>query len=305
MPGELTLNEIKKLAGELAGFGLKHIVYSGGEPLLRRDFKEICGVFKSYGVKQTLLTNGLLLEKKYETLSEYFHEIVISLDGAKAETHNRIRGLNSFDLILKGMEKVVKQKDKSQVISIRSVLQKQNFRELPDFIEMAKSVNVNRISFLAADVTSDAFGREHGVGTAVQDSNIVPDKNETAEFRQIIKELTGDYKEEFENRFISESPQKLMKIVEYYEALNGSNKFPVNYCNAPMMSAVITSTGNVHPCYFLPSIGNIRRNPITELINFPSIKETRKKVKSFEMERCKTCVCTLNVNARAALAGRF
>src|SRR5258706_13493155 len=64
MPGELTLDEIKSLAAELKNLGLRHIVYSGGEPLLRRDFPEICEAFASPGVKQSMLTNGLLLEKR-------------------------------------------------------------------------------------------------------------------------------------------------------------------------------------------------------------------------------------------------
>jgi MoaA/NifB/PqqE/SkfB family radical SAM enzyme len=238
-------------------------------------------------------------------VKDYFHEIIVSLDGANPEMHNSIRGLNSFGLILKGIEKAVNQKEGNREVSIRSVLQKQNFRELPDFIKMAKSLNVNRISFLAADVTSDAFGREHGNGAAIQNSAIVPDKNDTAEFRQIINKLADEYKDEFAKGFISESPAKLLKIAEYYEALNGLNKFPVTYCNAPMMSTVITSTGFVHPCYFLPAIGNIRNNSVKELINFSDAKETRRKVRSFEMERCKTCVCTLNINAKAALAGKF
>ncbi|HAX48468.1 MAG TPA: radical SAM/SPASM domain-containing protein, partial [Bacteroidetes bacterium] len=45
MPGELTFDEIKQLAQQLSAFGLKHIVYSGGEPLLRRDFRDICNLF--------------------------------------------------------------------------------------------------------------------------------------------------------------------------------------------------------------------------------------------------------------------
>src|SRR5437867_1285405 len=60
LPNELTFHEIKELAGQLKEFGLKHIVYSGGEPLVRSDFAKICELFSKFGVKQTLHTNGLL-----------------------------------------------------------------------------------------------------------------------------------------------------------------------------------------------------------------------------------------------------
>lgn len=61
LPNELTLDEIRKLALELSTYGLRHIVYSGGEPLTRRDFPAICELFQRSNVRQSLLTNGLLL----------------------------------------------------------------------------------------------------------------------------------------------------------------------------------------------------------------------------------------------------
>src|SRR5205085_9301204 len=79
LPGELTLDEIKELAAHLRDLGLKHIVYSGGEPLLRRDFTEICKAFEEYNVKQSLLTNGLLLEKRAKDIYKYFSEIIVSI----------------------------------------------------------------------------------------------------------------------------------------------------------------------------------------------------------------------------------
>ena len=103
MPGELTYDEIETLTGQLFSFGLKHIVYSGGEPLLRRDFPDICRLFHHKNIKQTLLTNGLLLEKRIDELKDHFSEIIVSIDGADALTHNTIRGVNSFDIIFNGI----------------------------------------------------------------------------------------------------------------------------------------------------------------------------------------------------------
>ena len=67
LPDELTMEEINNLASELVKLGLKRIVFSGGEPLLRTDFEQICEVFAKHNVKQTLLTNGVLLKKKIES----------------------------------------------------------------------------------------------------------------------------------------------------------------------------------------------------------------------------------------------
>jgi len=303
MPGELSLDEIKTLALQLKKSGLKHIVYSGGEPLLRRDFAEICRTFKQYGVKQSLLTNGLLLDKRVDEIQHYFSEIIVSIDGGKAETHNKIRGVNSFDLILKGIAKAVNSVNK-KLVSIRTVLQKNNFRELPEMINMAKSAGVDRISFLSADVASDAFGRDTK-GVVSNEHDISLSKDEVNEFREIINQVIKDCTPEFFTGFISESPQKLLKLVEYYGALCGLNDFPKNFCNAPMVSAVITSTGNIHPCYFIESYGNTRITGLKELINSHGIKKVRNEVRNFAHPRCKTCVCTLNVTKANALFNRF
>ena len=303
IPGELTFDEIKKLAADLNSLGLRHIVYSGGEPLLRRDFIDICDTFASLGVKQSILTNGLLLEKRVKDIYKYFTEIIVSVDGANADTHNRIRGLNSFDQILKGIQTAVSLPNRGQ-ISIRSVVQKSNFRQIKEIVKLAKSLGVNRVSFLSADVASDAFGRDTR-GTVSASESILLDENEVKEFKEIVTGMFAEFADDFSSGFISESPAKVLRLVDYFEACLGKSDYPINTCNAPNVSAVITSTGDVHPCYFLPSYGNIRKTSLRELINSASIKDTRVKVKNYELERCKTCVCTLKVTSKSALYDKF
>jgi MoaA/NifB/PqqE/SkfB family radical SAM enzyme len=303
LPGELTLEEIGKLAEELSEFGLRHIVFSGGEPLLRRDFIQICEIFKKLGVKQTILTNGLLLEKRIDDLHKYFHEIIVSIDGAYAETHNSIRGLISYDQILKGIKKTVNEIGFKN-ISIRTVLQKRNFRQFPDMIENAKSFGVSRISFLSADVFSESFGRDTR-GFVESNENILLSETELEEFKKIIEETISKYKDEFDRKFISESPEKMFRILKYYEACLGLCEYPRNVCDAPNVSAVITSTGDILPCYFLPSFGNVKKNSVKELINNETIKSTRKDVKDFVLKRCKQCICTLYISPKTALMNKF
>jgi MoaA/NifB/PqqE/SkfB family radical SAM enzyme len=310
LPNELSFGEIKDLAGQLKKFGLKHIVYSGGEPLVRSDFSQICELFFKLGVKQTLLTNGLLLGKRLNDFQNYFHEIIVSVDGAKAETHDSIRGVKSFDIIIEGIKKTINSIPPSKgargmsQVSIRTVLQKRNFKEVLQMVDLAKSLNVNRISFLAADVLSDAFGRDTR-GPAAQNESILLDAEEVQIFRNLIEEMKYRYSSNFNSGFISESHEKLLNIVRYFEAAAGMNSYPRNYCNAPNVSAVITSTGDVHPCFFLPSFGNVRADSFQKLINTPKIKQTRRDVKNYKLERCKTCVCTLNITPMSALSNSF
>jgi len=305
MPGELTFEEIRALSTQLINSGLRHIVYSGGEPLLRRDFPEICRLFQRKNIKQTLLSNGLLLEKRIVELKECFTEIIVSIDGADAATHNAIRGVNSFDLILQGVAKTLDTVNLTDTkVSIRTVLQKQNFRSLEGFIHMAKSAAVSRISFLAADVSSDAYGRDTQ-GIVSDESSIALNQAEVNEMRGIINALAEKYPNEFAEGFISESPAKLQHIADYYEALSGKTSFPRNICNAPNTSLVITSTGDVHPCFFLPKFANTRLGTLQTILNDPAIKRSREDVKLMKPERCQKCVCTLYISPVNALKDNF
>lgn len=303
LPHELTLDELRGLATKLHELGLRHIVYSGGEPLTRRDFPSICEIFRTINAKQSLLTNGLLLYKRYEEIQPFLSEIIISLDGPTGKTHNRIRGLEAFDQIVKGIQKVLSSTPRPKV-SIRTVIQKSNFREIGKMVDLAKSLSVNRISFLAADVLSDAFHRD-GAGLVAERGEIMLNADETCEFRNIINEFISKYQTDINNRFVSENPEKLFHLVQYFEALVGKSPFPRNVCNAPMVSTVITSTGELLPCFFLPSVGNIRSASIDKLLNNVELQNTRHEVKEYTLQRCRECVCTLKVSPSSALMDRF
>lgn len=171
-------------------------------------------------------------------------------------------------------------------------------------IRMAMDLGVDSVSFLAADVLSQSFGRKTR-GYVVANEEIMLSTSETDEFRTMIRNITAYFANEIKRGFIAESPEKLLHLVEYFEGLNGRAPFPRNDCNAPMVSLVITANGNVQPCFFLPSFGNIRGNQINAIANFPEIQTTRKDVREYSLERCRTCVCTLKVSPLAALLNKI
>jgi len=300
LPDELTIEEIENLAGELAALGLKRIVFSGGEPLLRADFEQICEAFAKHNVKMTLLTNGMLLKKKIKKIAPYLDELIISIDGAVPETHDAIRGVNSLALITEGI-KHTKQIFPELNISFRTVIQKNNFRQIKDIVQLGLDLGISRVSFLPVDVFSEAFGREHKDNT-VNDNSLLLNADEVTVLREIIDSIDKKY---FVNRFVSEPHSKLMGFADYFSASLSGSGYPPVYCNAPMMSAVITANGDVLPCFFLPKLGNIREKRLMQILNGDNAKTTRKNVKAFELERCNTCVCSLNVTKRTAFAGKF
>jgi len=303
LPDELTLEEIRDLAVALKEFGLRHIVYSGGEPLMRRDFPDIGGVFRNLGVRQTLLTNGLLLEKRWGEIRPFLDEIIVSLDGPNDRVHNAIRGGEGFHQILRGIRTIVDLPGRP-LLCLRTVIQKQNFRSILEMVQCAESLGVDRISFLAADVLSDSFGRNR-LGPVSPKESIMLTEEETLEFRNVVVRMVADCGDEFKSGFIAESPDGIERIVRYFEALLGKGPFPPTTCNAPMVSAVVTSTGDVQPCFFLPAFAHLRDGRLSELLNTPGIRATRGDVRHGIPDRCRSCVCTLHVKPSAVLLNRL
>lgn len=303
LPNELTLDEYKEIFRQLELHGVRRVVYSGGEPLLRRDLPDICFLARKTGAQQSLLTNGLLLEKRAKEILHFINEIIVSLDGPEPETHHTIRGLDSFDQILRGVE-LVKRTHNGPTVSIRCVVQRKNFRKMDEMVELAKRLAVERISFLAADVQTDAFHRDQS-GFSAPTGEILLDPDECAEFRESVKVLFEKRKKEFATRFIAESPQKIMHLVEYFEAHQGLSPFPHNECNAPSVSMVISSTGEILPCYFLPSYGSLRTSSLPDLLNTSDIVATRSDVKAYRLKECQQCVCTLKIRPFSALLDAF
>src|ERR1035441_3694147 len=56
--------------------------------------------------------------------------------------------------------------------------------------------------------------------------------------------------------FVFESPEKLRRIVGHFRAHYGLAPHVAPRCNAPWVSAVVESNGDVRPCFFHGVIGN-------------------------------------------------
>jgi MoaA/NifB/PqqE/SkfB family radical SAM enzyme len=304
LPGELSLEDIRRLAVELGHLGLRRIVYSGGEPLMRADFPGICRLFQELGVKQTLLTNGFLLEKRLPEIRDFFSEIIVSIDGPTAAVHDAIRKTSSFDRIVRGFILAREELASRCPLSIRTVLQKANYRHIGDMVRLAQSLGAAHISFLAADVQSDAFGRRH-LGAAASDDAVLLDDQDAVRFRRMVGEMKSEFAREFQSGFILEPHDKLMRIAQYYEAHLGRSAFPENVCNAPMISAVVTSTGQIQPCFFLPAYGTVETGDLKRTINVDAVRQVRRRVAAGTLDRCKTCVCSLHVSAVKATLDNF
>jgi len=98
---ELPTDEFKAILLSLKGEGRPPmVVFSGGEPLMRKDLPELLAFAKEKGIPFAIATNGALVDEAMtKMLASYGpHRISVSLDGAIASTHDEFRGQKgSFD----------------------------------------------------------------------------------------------------------------------------------------------------------------------------------------------------------------
>lgn len=265
---------------------------TGGEPLLNRELDAICEFFRDLGVRTTLLTTGLLLLKKADIVTTGFDDIIISIDGPP-DVHDRIRRVSgAFGAIQKGVAEV-RARRPGMSISCRTTVQKLNHTHLRATVTAARSLELDSISFLAADISSGAFNREERWDTQRQ-NEIALSHAELIALDEEIELLIQMHQQDINNGFIAESNAKLRRIGNRFrEHIEGTlPKAPI--CNAPWVSAVIEEDGSVRPCFFHPPIGNANQLTLEEAINSEAALTFRSRLDIASNPTCQRCVCSLN-----------
>jgi MoaA/NifB/PqqE/SkfB family radical SAM enzyme len=294
---QLTEKDIKDLLFSLKKFGTRQVVMSGGEALLNPNFFRFCEILRKENIKITLLTAGLTLKKHAEQILQFVNDMIVSLDGNN-EVHDRIRNIpNAFEKLKEGVQ-LIKSIKPDFKITARTVIHRFNFRQWLLIVDAAHETGLDQISFLPADVSSHAFNREV-LWNDKRQHEILVEKNELLELHDIIENLIENYSEDFESKFISESPEKLRKIYYYYAAFYHLNPFPYKKCNAPWVSAVIEADGTVRPCFFHEALGNIRDDSFKNILNSKKGIAFRKNLDVDTNSICTKCVCYLNLKPTA------
>ena len=282
------------LDGHLHAFkklGLKEVALSGGEALLHSNLWKLCELLQSLGVKITLLSTGLSLSVHSDAIVQHCNEVIVSLDGSPS-VHNAIRNIpNAFEKLEEGV-KALKAINQEFRVTGRCVLQRLNYRDFNNIVQAAHAVGLDQISFLPADVSTTAFNRPV-IWEGQRISEVALSLAEAKEFESIVTNSFIDLATDYNSKFIVESRKKMLEYPQYYLALLGQSPFPEKKCNAPWVSAVVESNGDVLPCFFHHPYGNIHNAPFEEIINAPSAISFRKGLNVNRNGICQKCVCSL------------
>jgi MoaA/NifB/PqqE/SkfB family radical SAM enzyme len=293
---QVRVADLDRHRASLRNLAVRQVVLSGGEPLLHSDLHALCSFFHQENIRLTLLTTGLLLLKRASDVSALFDDVIVSIDGPR-EIHDGIRRVNgAFDLIARGVA-AVQQQNPDIEIACRSTVQKANHRHLRATVAAAKMLRFDSISFLAADLTSEAFNRPL-VWPGERQSEIALTAQEAVELENEVEMLIVEHFQDIRSKYIVESADKLRRIPRRFREHLGELAPQAPICNAPWVSAVIEVDGSVRPCFFHRPVGSVKSSTLEEVVNGETAKLFRQSLDVSENPTCRRCVCSLNYHGR-------
>jgi MoaA/NifB/PqqE/SkfB family radical SAM enzyme len=295
---ELTRADLAEHIEHLSSLDVKQVVLSGGEALMHSNLWGLCELLRRLSARIILLSAGLLLKQNAPEIIRWTDGAIVSLDGSQP-VHDRIRNTpHAFAGLMEGVA-ALKALNPDYPVTGRSTLQRHNYFDLPNIIRAAREIGLDQISFLAADVASEAFSREQPWDKErVADVALTP--GDVKQFEEILEETVLRFADDFAHHYIAESPDKLRRLVRYFAALNGQADFPANTCNAPWMSMVVEADGAVRSCFFHRPLGNIHTDSLAQILNSKRSVSFRRKLDVRTDPVCAKCVCTLNLASGAS-----
>ena len=147
---ELSTSCIKRLMDQAAQWGVREVLFTGGEPFLRNDIYELCSYASEKGLRSVITTNGTLLdEAACRRLADcgagHLH---FSLDGLE-NTHDSLRGKGVFSAVVKafGLLQSERRRGASFSLGAAFTVMDVNAGELCGFMRLCAESGVDVVNF--------------------------------------------------------------------------------------------------------------------------------------------------------------
>ncbi|MGC8572592.1 MAG: radical SAM/SPASM domain-containing protein [Caldisphaera sp.] len=285
---ELGREKLIEIANEILKIEIPLVIFTGGEPLYRKEFWELSEILSHRKrPKLGLSSNGTLItEENAKKLKELGYDYIgISLDSIYPEYHDKFRGYEgAFSLTMKGIENSIKY---GIDVGIRTTITKYNISEIPRMIDFAAKINAKRVSLYLLDT----------IGRAV---NIVSDLPTNDQLIQLAKELiekAKEYKTKLEIQLvrgnfigiyiadmIANNKEDFLKYLRMIEAQGDCGRKTIS----------IYPDGTVRPCQFIEDyiIGDLKKQSLKEILslNNKTLEKFVNLSENLRGERCSSCL---------------
>ncbi len=143
---ELTTEQGLKLINDLAAFSIPSLLFSGGEPLMRKDIFTLIEHASGKNIRPVLSTNGTLIDrtKAHAIRDAGIVYVGISLDGME-DVNDRFRGMDgAFKKAMQGFEHCIAV---GQRVGLRLTLTRRNFEDLNRIFDFIEKEGISRACF--------------------------------------------------------------------------------------------------------------------------------------------------------------
>ncbi|MBR1729175.1 MAG: putative heme d1 biosynthesis radical SAM protein NirJ1 [Selenomonadaceae bacterium] len=311
--GELTTDEAKKFIDDLADFNVPVLLFSGGEPLIRKDFFVLAEYAANKKIRPTLSTNGTLITREVaQRIKDIGVGYVgISLDGLK-NVNDKFRGVDgAYELAMHGIENCVAV---GQRVGLRFTINQHNLRDLENIFDFIEEKNINRVCFYHLVYS--------GRGNKMINEDVTPAESRQA--MDIIIKRTKDFEQRglqkeiltVDNhcdgvymylKTLADGDEETAAQIKKFISINGGNRSGIAF-------GEVDPLGYVHPDQFTQhhTFGNVRERKFGDIWTDTSdeIMHGLKDRKPLLKGRCAKCKfldnCNGNFRTRAeAKTGDF
>ncbi|MFW5867498.1 MAG: radical SAM protein [Armatimonadota bacterium] len=241
----------------------------GGEPLMAPERTLALGEWaRKRGMTPILSTNGTLVTAEFaRRAAEIGIECQVSIDGAKAETHDAVRGEGTFERAVEGVGMF---RDAGAHTIISMVFHAENVGEIPDYLRMARELSVDEARFIP--VKALAGGGDFRL----------PD------LAEVVRTITD---------LVSAEPDLGSLLGRDYVSILAQTCRSCALrqgCGTASQTLLLDADGTVYPCINLSqpemAFGNIREQSLRQIWQGGGrLAEIREAVALESRERCREC----------------
>lgn len=283
-PENMSLDSFKKIVDEISP---AKITLSGlGEPLINPQLFDMIRYSERLSISVNVTTNGTLIGKQMDEIAESGLSLLsVSIDAANKETYKKIRRSSDFHEIIDSIKELIKlrgnQKRQHPYVRTHFVIQKENFSEIEEFIELNYNLGVDAIYFQPLDLSAMKDRRDFLIGQITFE-----EVHERLKAAKAVGKRLG----------ITTNLGELISNFRLYWKKYSFQKIKKRKCILPWFSAYIKVDGSVCPCCAFAmtdvSLGNCLDEGFNTVWNnrqFKKIRgELRQNIRSYEI--CKNCV---------------
>lgn len=281
-PDELDTDEAKRFIDGIARVDeFRMLVYTGGEPLVRRDIYELMHHSKQSGLINVIATNGTLIteEVAFRLKEEGLACAAVSLDSFRDEVHDYVRNKeNTYDMAMRGIRAL---KKAGIPLQINATAMQYNFSDLSELMELVDDLGSGiMLMYQLVPV---------GRGDAIRDATLSINENE-----RLLKFLAKKQKDISTIVEPVAGPQYWPYLMEERGLKNPlwlkAAEQVFHGCAAGRGFVYIKANGDVWPCPFVEvNAGNVRERPFDLIWRDSEVFHTLRNRENTLKGRCSDC----------------